>query len=117
MSSFGTACPSYSLTAVTNTMTKGPVGRKGFISSYNSHTPLLEKLGREAGGRTEAKTMEERCLLACCPLFAQAALFYPQDHLPGWCAPPTARYLRPHQSLITKMPTVLSTGSLMETLH
>lgn len=40
MSSFGTACPSYSLTTVTNTMTKGTVGRKGFISSYNSQVTL-----------------------------------------------------------------------------
>ena len=84
------------------------LGMKGFawLPSQSLREDKAElKRGGDLEARTEVKTVEEGCLLACSPWLSQAFfLIPPWTTCPG-VAPPTVAWVLPHQS--RKHPTDL----------
>lgn len=85
-------------TAVTDTMTKGTLERKGFVFSYNSQTTLhhWKKSGREPGGRTEAKATRNVCTNCRAHRGLLYLLPYYHPWPPGQVAPRHQRAASPH---------------------
>ena len=66
-----------------NTMTKSKLGRKGFIGLFvtkGSQDRSSNTADQEEGA--EAEVIDECCLLACFPCFAQPGFLKSQDHQP-----------------------------------
>lgn len=53
--------------ALRNTVAKGPLGTKGFISAYSLWSIVKGSQGRRAEAETEVEVVEEDHLLACLP--------------------------------------------------